>query len=122
MCFYVTCVNVVLKNLRDVCDFVSSWKGMHVNICQHVSKRMGIILLHGFETLKYYKLHTAPVIMRYSSVGSTGQFQIILFLTVGCEVILNHVYLFVLLQGTITTNITVFVVSNSHSRVAHINC
>lgn len=91
MCFYVTCVNVVLKNLRDFYDFVSIWKGMHVNICKHVSKRMGIIFLCGFETLKYYKLHTGPVIMRYSAVGSTGQFQIMLFLTVGCEVILNHV-------------------------------
>lgn len=60
---------------------------------------VSVILLHGFETLKYYKLHTAPVIMRYSTVGSTGQFQIMLFLTVGCEVILNCVTCFFYSRG-----------------------
>ena len=54
-------------------------------------------------------------------MGSTGQFQFMLFLTVGCEVILNRVTC-LFPPETITTNIIVFVVSNFHPCLAHIHC
>lgn len=38
-----------MKSGRDSDGLVSSWQGMHVNICKHVSKRVGA-MFYRYET------------------------------------------------------------------------